>query len=93
MRIKENAVRGTSVERLGDTRARITLEKQDWKSRTSPHLNGLRTAATFAGMVAATLLVIAALAGLTFATLRYVSDRSYRTLWEIENAEPHIAPR
>jgi hypothetical protein len=92
MRTLQNAVRGLSVGRLPDMRARTALEKQDWNSNAF-HLNRLANAATFAGMVAATLLVMAALVGMTIATVRYVSERSYRTLWEIESAGPHIAPR
>jgi len=70
-----------------------TRRRQAGETRVILHLSELGTAATFAGMLAATLLLIAALAGVTFATLRYVSERSYRTLWEMENLRPQIAPR
>jgi hypothetical protein len=92
MRTLQNPIRGLSVERLVHMRATTALEKQDWNSKAF-RSNRLGTAATLAGTVTATLLVIAALAGLTFAILRYVSERSYQNLWEMENAGPHIAPR
>jgi hypothetical protein len=63
------------------------------EGQASLRWNGVGTVATYAGMVAAALLLLAALAGITYATLRYVSERSDRALWEIENVNPHEAPR
>jgi len=77
---KEDAFVGGQGRRAGEDQA-----SQRW--------NGLGTVATYAGMVAETLLLLAALSGITYATLRYVSERSYRTLWEMENVSPHVALR
>lgn len=70
-----------------------TLGSQALKGNTNQRLSALGTAATFVGTIVGTLLLLAALTGIVFATLRYVSERSYRTLQEMESIRPAIAPR
>ena len=61
----------------------MSIGNGTWKART--YLGELGAAASFVSMVVATLLVLVGVAGITSATLRFVSQRSDRTLWEMKS--------